>query len=63
MSIIEEYNALLIGDLLMLFIPKKQRVWETDKDKFTLIYQANQEMLKGYDNKLVKRTSGLKVHK
>jgi hypothetical protein len=50
MSIIEEYNALLnSGDLLMLF-PKASGVWETDKDKFTLIYQANQEMLKGYDN-------------
>jgi hypothetical protein len=35
-----------MGDLLMLF-KARSGVWETDKDKFTLIYQANQEMLKG----------------
>jgi hypothetical protein len=50
MSIKEEYSALLeSGDLKML-LPKATGDWETDKNKFTIIYQTNQEILKGYDN-------------
>jgi hypothetical protein len=57
MSIREEYDALLeSGDLRMLF-PRASGKWETDEKRFTMIYQANQAMLKGYDNETGKKGS------